>query len=456
MVNRPIGCAYSLAFDPFRMSAPCYVVTGPAAAPRTRATINHDRVAHKGRESYKKPLTNNHNSKLQELTHQLPMSQNDTLETALSAADSPIMLESAAQAGRAAKAWRRASLLAVDTEFVRERTYFANLGLVQVSDGQTVWLLDPLIEGTLEPLADMLADGDITKLLHSPSEDLEVLQHMTGSLPTPLIDSQLACALLGQPLQLGYHKAAEWLLNVPIDKDLTRSNWMARPLRKNLLRYAALDVSVLPLMWDKLHRELEELGRLSWLHEDCERMLRDAAKPVDPMNSWLRIKGAGRLDGQALAILQDIAAWRETEACERNRPRGFIVPDHVLITIAREGMREPGDLARIEDLHPRAKQRWEGVITMCVAQCLDEGRTLPLLPQTGPAERQLLKAMRDIVVEKASDLNLEPTVLAAKRDLEEILFATSPSHLPERLQGWRRPIVGEPLLELISARSPRD
>ncbi len=431
--------------------APCYVVTGSGAAHRTPATINHGRAAHKGGNSRKKPLTNNHNSKFQELKHQLPMNQNDTLETALSAADSPIMLESAAQAGRAAKAWRRASLLAVDTEFVRERTYFANLGLVQVSDGQTVWLLDPLIEGTLEPLAEMLNDGAITKLLHSPSEDLEVMQHMTGSLPTPLIDSQLACALLGQPLQLGYHKAAEWLLNVPIDKDLTRSNWMARPLRKDLLRYAALDVSVLPLMWEKLQGQLEELGRMAWLHEDCERMLRDAAKPVDPMHSWLRIKGAGRLDGRALAVLQRLAAWREKEACERNRPRGFIVPDHVLLEIAREGMREPDDLAGIEDLHARARQRWGGILTTMVAQSLEEDQALPLLPQTGPAERQRLKAMRDIVVEKASALNLEPTVLAAKRDMEEILFATTPGHLPERLQGWRRTIVGEPLLELVSA-----
>lgn len=381
------------------------------------------------------------------------MNDSDTLDTALAAADSPIMLESAAQAGRAAKAWRRAPLLAVDTEFVRERTYFANLGLVQISDGQTVWLLDPLVEGSLEPLAELLADPAITKLLHSPSEDLEVLQHVTGALPTPLIDSQLACALLGQPLQLGYHKAAEWLLDVPIDKDLTRSNWMARPLREDLLRYAALDVCVLPLMWDKLREALDELGRLAWLEEDCARMLSDAAKPLDPANSWLRIKGAGRLDGRALAVLQRIAAWREEEARQRNQPRGFIVPDHVLIAIARDGMREPQALERIDDLHPGARKRWGNVLTSLVGQTLDEGGTLPPLPQAGPAERQQLKAMRDVVSEQAEQLRLEPTVLAAKRDLEEMLFAESPGHLPERLQGWRKPIVGEPLLELISRTS---
>jgi ribonuclease D len=363
------------------------------------------------------------------------------------------MLESAAQAGRAAKAWRRATLLAVDTEFVRERTYFANLGLVQISDGQTVWLLDPLIDGAIEPLAEMLSDPAITKLLHSPSEDLEVLQHVTGTLPDPLIDSQLACALLGQPLQLGYHKAAEWLLDVPIDKDLTRSNWMARPLRQELLRYAALDVSVLPLMWEKLHTELDALGRLAWLREDCERMLRDAARPLDTSVSWQRIKGAGRLDGQALAVLQDITAWREEQARAANLPRGFIVPDHVLIAIAREGMRRPEDLQHIDDLHTRARQRWGHAMTSIVGKSLDSGNTLPVLPQAGPAERQQLKAMRQVVSDQAEALGLEPTVLAAKRDLEEILFAPGPGHLPERLEGWRRPVVGEPLLELLSSGS---
>ena len=121
------------------------------------------------------------------------MTQEAALNTALEAADRPIMLESAAQVSRAAKAWRRAGLLALDTEFVRERTYHADLGLVQISDGQTVWLIDPLLDGVLAPLAELLADEGIDKLLHSPSVDLQVLMPTTGELPVPLIDAQLAC-----------------------------------------------------------------------------------------------------------------------------------------------------------------------------------------------------------------------------------------------------------------------
>ena len=377
------------------------------------------------------------------------MTQQAALTTALEAADRPIMLETAAQVSRAAKAWRRAGLLALDTEFVRERTYHADLGLVQLSDGQTVWLIDPLLDGVLEPLAELLADERIVKLLHSPSEDLEVLLHTTGELPVPLVDSQLACARLGQPLQLGYHKAAEWLLGIPIDKDLTRSNWLARPLRPELLHYAALDVCVLPLMWAQLREQLDALDRLPWLEEDCARMLREARQPVDPQNSWARIRGVGRLDGDSLAILQSLAAWRESEAQARNRPRGFIVKDPVLLAIAREQMDHPRDLETLDDFHARARQRYGREITRRVREVLDSGATLPVPPQAGPKERETFKTMRRLVTEKAEALAIEPTVLATKKDMEALIFSGPEYPLPERLGGWRRPIVGEPLQTLL-------
>lgn len=377
------------------------------------------------------------------------MTPEPLLRTALEAADRPIMLESAAQVSRAAKAWRRAGLLALDTEFVRERTYHADLGLVQLSDAQTVWLIDPLIDGVLEPLGELLANTDVIKVLHSPSEDLEVLRHVTGELPEPLIDSQLACALLGQPLQLGYHKAAEWLLDVPIDKDLTRSNWLARPLRPELLRYAALDVCVLPLMWSQLEAQLDELGRLDWLAEDCNRMIKDARRPVDPQRSWERIKGIGRLDGAGAAVLQALAAWREMQAQTRNRPRGFIVTDPILLTIARELMDHPSDYEALTDLHPRARQRYAKPLSDIVTRTLDAGTTLVVPPQAGPADRARLKAMRQLVTEKAAALELEPTVLATKRDFEALLFAGEDDALPDRLSGWRKPIIGEPLQQLL-------
>ena len=264
------------------------------------------------------------------------MNPSPVIRTALDAAERPVIVDSPAQAGRALKAWRRSDVLALDTEFVRERTYRARLGLVQVSDGQTVWLLDPLVEGTLPPLVEMMRADTITKLLHGPSEDLEVLLHVTEELPEPLVDTQLACALLGEPLQVGYHKAIEDLLGVPVEKDVTRSNWVKRPLTERQLHYAALDVCLLPEAWQRLRIQLAEQERLDWLEEDSRRQLRSARKPVKPRKSWQRIRGAGRLEPDQLAVLQALAEWREREAMKRDRPRGFIVPDPVLLALARQ------------------------------------------------------------------------------------------------------------------------
>ena len=173
------------------------------------------------------------------------MLDNTSIKQALSAGEHPILLESATQLANAAKQWEGSEVLGIDTEFVRERTYRADLGLVQISDGRTAWLVDPLAAGSLEPTA-------ITKILHSSSEDLEVLMYALGQLPEPLVDTQIASAMLGQPLQMAYQHAVKWLFDVAVDKDQTRSNWCRRPLHSRQLRYAAMDVVLLPMMLQKI------------------------------------------------------------------------------------------------------------------------------------------------------------------------------------------------------------
>lgn len=369
------------------------------------------------------------------------------IQAALAAADAPIMLESAAQVSRAAKAWRRSPCLGLDTEFVRERTYFANLGLVQVSDGHTVWLVEPLAEGTLEPLRGMLEDQRIEKVLHGPSEDLEVLWHAVGAVPDPMVDTQLACAMTGQPLQLGYPKTAEWLLDVTVEKELTRSNWCARPLKAELLHYAALDVCLLPLVWSLLRERLEADGRLRWLREDCARQLEEARQTLRPADAWQRIKGMGRLDGASLAVLQSLAAWREREARRRNRPRGFVVPDNVLLAIAKRKTKQLRDLEDFEDLHPRARARYGQAICERVTKVLESGKELPAPPQLDTNQRREFKRLRRVTEGLAGELGIEPALLATRKDLEELVLAGAGGEWPARLQGWRRellePVLGE-------------
>ncbi len=375
------------------------------------------------------------------------MSQAQHIELALKAADNALMLQSSSDMIRAAKVWHRRPLLGLDTEFVRERTYHANLGLVQISDGQTVWLVDPLALDSLEPLADLLRDPDIQKIFHSPSEDLEVLQYAVGALPEPLIDTQTACALLGKPLQMGYHTAVEWLLGLTVDKEQTRSNWCARPLRNAQLHYAALDVCLLPMMWSLLEEKLAKLDRLEWFREDCNRQLERARNPVPTDQLWQRIRGAGRLDGLSLTVLQALAGWREQQAIEKNRPRGFIVPDPILLAIADRKLRTAPDLERLEGLHPRAAKRYADSICTLVNQVLDSGNSLKPLENLSNVQRKLLNRMRDRVHAKAAELQLDPAVLAPKRELEELIF--NPDRVPERLQGWRMDEITCDLVDLV-------
>ncbi len=379
------------------------------------------------------------------------MNRPRALHTAISAADSAVLLQAPEQVHEAAKAWRRSERLGLDTEFVRERTYHANIGLVQVSDGRTVWLLDPLVEGNLEPLAELLEDRGVAKIVHSPSEDYELLLHAVGALPRPALDTQVACAMLGQPLQVGYHTAVEWLFGVEVDKGQTRSNWCARPLRSEQLHYAALDVCLLPLMWEQLEARLRERGRLEWFHEDCNRQLEQSAVPANDGATWQRIRGLGRLDGTSLAVLQALAGWREREARKRNRPRGFIVPDPVLVHIAERKLTEPRALEDLEDLHPRAAQRYGRNIAEIVSSTLDAGSELPVISPLTGSQRKLLRRLRARVLERANELDVEPALLAPKRDIEELI--RNGGDLPARLTGWRTEVITNDLVKILNGGS---
>ena len=381
------------------------------------------------------------------------MNNQNEINTALNAADQPIMVETAVQLEQAVETWSQCEVIGIDTEFVRERTWRANLGLVQLSDGKTVWLVDPLKTGALDPLGILLDNPATTKILHAPSEDLDVLLYTSGAVPEPLFDTQIACSMLGQSLQMGYHSTVEWLLSLTIDKGETRSNWCHRPLRPAQIKYAALDVCLLPLMQRQLLEKLNDLGRETWLAEDCNRLLEKARTPADPKQAWKRINGNNRLDGDSLAILQSLATWRDNEAENRNLARGFVIRDNDLMTIVNKKPASMSELYALDIWHPNAIKRHGAGLIARIDSILQQGLTAITPESLRPEHRKLMSDMRNLVQEKAKELSVDPALLASRRELESLILTPHNEPIPERFLGWRKDIITADLIAMKDAFS---
>lgn len=367
----------------------------------------------------------------------------------MAAAEEPVLVDSADRLEAAAAAWEGCTLIGLDTEFVRERTYRAALGLVQISDGNTAWLVDPVKVQDLSPLVTLLEDPNVEKVIHSGSEDFEVMYHALGAVPRSILDSQIACAMLGQSLQLGYHNAANWLLDVEVDKDHTRSNWLRRPLSAGQLRYAALDVTLLPLMMEHMREPLERQGRLEWLNEEVERMAKKSATDLPPDEAWMRVGGAGSLNDNQRKVLQALAAWREQKALEKDLARGFVVTDSALLGMAKSQPDSTAELKRIEGLHPRDVSRYGEILLEIIGQAQSAAEVAPL-PQLDNQQRQLIKTMRTRVAQAAKELDVDAALLASRKQMENLIFTYSDSKaIPERFTGWRMDVITRDLIDLL-------
>lgn len=370
---------------------------------------------------------------------------------AIAAAENAVLLKSPQALAGAASAWARCPVVGLDTEFVRERTYRAALGLVQISDGETAWLVDPVAIDDPAPLNALLGDQSVEKVIHSGSEDFEVIYHQLGVLPKSVADSQIACAMLGQSLQLGYHHAVKWLFGVEIDKDHTRSNWLRRPLSAGQLRYAALDVVLLPMMMDRLREKLKQMGRWEWLLEEVARMEQKSIKDLPPNEAWMRVSGAGSLNEHERKMLCSLAAWREQIAVEKNLARGFVVADQVLLAMAKRQPNSLDDLREMEDIHPKAIKRY-GESWLELIQNSPAGPPVPPLPQLTSRQRRCLKALRKKVSAIARSLDVDAALLASRKQLERLVVQFSQTgSVPERFTGWRQEVITRHLLEILQA-----
>ena len=344
--------------------------------------------------------------------------------------------------------------LCIDTEFHRETTYYPELALIQLGDGQHTACIDPLPLKDFEPLLALFRNTNIIKVFHAAGQDLEIFHHDFGCLPDPVFDTQVAATLLGYGEQVGYAALVKTCLDVDLDKSQTRTDWMKRPLSDKQLEYAAHDVLYLAQLFPDMEQKLEKLGRLDWLAEDFALLSQNQNYQVDLVNIWRRVKGHQRLRGQQLAILQQLASWRESTAIARNRPRRRILPDDTLIDLA---IQKPADPDKIRALRSLGKFRVNDDDLRQLVECINRGlatdkQNWPQLPKKfklRPQQDALVDTLQGLLKLSAQQHNINPSSLASRKQLEALV---SGERNLELLKGWRKLHGGQQLLEFLDGK----
>lgn len=338
--------------------------------------------------------------------------------------------------------------LALDTEFMREKTYYPKLCLVQVGVPERCACIDPLALDSLEPLYELLFDTSITKVLHACSQDQEIFANLAGRVPTPIFDTQLAAPLLGLAEQIGYGNFIHEVLGVSLEKAHARADWSRRPLSSEQLEYAADDVRYLAEAYPQVRDRLAEQGRLAWLEAEfapCEQLERYQS---DPPNAWKRIRGLEKLRPKALSIVQQLATWREQRAQEKDLPRNWIIKDEIMLDIARLAPQKVDALSGIRGMPPKTVERYGQKLIELVT--VGAGQKPEPLQARGRRERPTVQedALADILHAQLRLLSeqhaINSTLIAGRKDLIALIRGEK----TRLLNGWRREIAGEELLAL--------
>jgi ribonuclease D len=334
--------------------------------------------------------------------------------------------------------------VALDTEFLRERTYRPQLCLLQLATPGEALCVDPLAEISLSPLRPLLAAGNAPKILHAARQDLEVLWPLFGPL-APIFDTQVAAALTGLPAQIGYSDLVRRLLGVDLPKGQTRTDWSKRPLSEAQLAYAIDDVAHLAPLREMLLEQLESLGRVAWLEEELGGLAREDRLFIDPEKAHERLRWSSELDPDRARLLQRLAAWRERRAMEKDRPRSWIIEDGGLRLLTMQVPRSQSELAQLTELAPGFVER-SGAAILREIEAAEMPAKLPppaARSRPDPELQARVKHLAGIVQRRATELQIASEVLATRRDLESIVRGETGADV---LVGWRNEAVGKELL----------
>jgi len=352
---------------------------------------------------------------------------------------------------RACQACGEAAAVAVDTEFERSVTYHPRPALIQIGDGERIWLLDPLALPDLAALGRLLDASPPLKIMHSAMEDLSVLQRATDRVPQALFDTQLAAALTGHGFGLGYHALVKDLLGVEVSKDQTRSDWLRRPLSDAQLSYAAADIAHLHALHRRLAARLEELGRTPWLDEETRRM-RQRGTDDDAERDFLRLADRAQ-DDRSRGVLRAMCGWRNQDARQRDRPRRHVVDDPLLLELASARPQDHASLERLPAWRGHRGRASAAALLRAVADTLDAP---PLARVPGAADlrehRRALDCLKRAVSEVAASSGIAAGLLAPRRMLEQAVVHArlqGQEGLPEEFSGWRTGLLQARLLECL-------
>jgi len=341
--------------------------------------------------------------------------------------------------------------LAVDTEFEREKTYYPELCLLQVSNGDVEAIIDPLAISNLEPFLELLYDKAITKVFHAANQDLEILFHMEGAIPVPIFDTQIAAPMLGYAEQIGYANLVKQSLGVELDKGHSRTDWKRRPLSKAQLDYAIDDVIYLGQIYEQFINKLTALGRLEWLANDFSALAEPELYQPEPQKMWLKIRMANKLRGNKLAVFQQLVAWREIKARKENRPRNWLMRNEVIFDIARLLPESKDDLSLLKGLNEQVLKRHGAEILSLVHDAQQQAPaplpTARLNKSLTLQQEATVDVLMAVVRLKAHEHQLSPVSLAPRKDLEIFVQDQTDSVL---LKSWREHLIGHELKSLLS------
>jgi ribonuclease D len=352
---------------------------------------------------------------------------------------------------------RSAPRIGLDTEFIGEDRFTPRLELIQVAVGDVCAVVDVPALGALDGLGEILANPKIEKIFHAGRQDLELLAAHTGQAPTPFFDTQVAASMVGYGMQVAYSQLVQKVTGQKLEKAHTFTNWSQRPLTPEQLAYAFEDVQFLFPIHDHLVRRLKSLGRMEWVQEEFARLQTTLGTTArDPRERYQRIRGWDNLKPRTVAVLRELAAWRDEEAQRRNVPRTRVVRDEVLVELARRTPRTIQELQGTRGLHgSEIEKRGEAILSTIQRGLAVPPSDWPEVPRSKrpePESAGQVELLQSVLKARATEEHIAPALLATSSDLQELVDA---KHDREKLDlpilnGWRRKLAGELLLQVLA------